>query len=129
MTADVPDGSVIKTPAASAGDAGLIPRLGRFPGRRKWQPTYSRLENSTDSGAWEASVHGVAKESDTTWQLNDNNERKKARKADSGLHLRHTVSESRADRTWTFARSSPSQRIVLHNLTTVSSPEPHTCAG
>ena len=98
---------MIKNPPASAGDAGSIPQLGRFPRRTKWQPAYSHLENSTDSGAWEASVHGVAEESDTTWQLN--NERKKARKADSGLHLRHAVSESRADRTWAFACSSPSQ--------------------
>ena len=32
------------------------------PWRREWQPTqYSCLENSTDRGAWWATVHGVAK--------------------------------------------------------------------
>ena len=32
-------GSVVKNPPANAGDVGLIPRLGRFPWRGKWQPT------------------------------------------------------------------------------------------
>ena len=31
--------SVVKNPLASAEDVGLIPELGRFPWRRKWQPT------------------------------------------------------------------------------------------
>ena len=34
-------------------------------------PQYSWLENSMDRGAWRATVHGVAKESDTTEQLNN----------------------------------------------------------
>ena len=34
---------------------------------------YSCLENPMDRGAWRAIVHGVAKESDTTYQLNINN--------------------------------------------------------
>ena len=118
---------MIKNPPANAGEAGSIPGLGRFPGRRARQPTYSCLENSTDSGAWEALVHGVAKESDRTWQLHNNDKRKKARKADSGLHLRHTVSESLADRTWTFVYSSPEDCFAHPD--SVSSPEPHTCAG
>ena len=34
---------------------------------RKWQPPpYSCLESIMDRGAWQAIVHGVAKESDTT---------------------------------------------------------------
>ena len=32
-------------------------------------PQYSCLENSTDRGAWQATVHGGHKESDTTEQL------------------------------------------------------------
>ena len=31
--------------------------------------SYSCLENSMERGAWQATVHGVAKESDTTEQL------------------------------------------------------------
>ena len=35
----------------------------------------SCLENPTEGGAWWATVHGVAKGSDTSEQLNDNDER------------------------------------------------------
>ena len=34
-----PGGSEVKNPPANAGDVGSIPLLGRFPWRRKWQPT------------------------------------------------------------------------------------------
>ena len=44
-----------------AGDLGLIPGLGRFPGEGNGYPLqYSCLENSVDRGAWWATVHGVA---------------------------------------------------------------------
>ena len=46
----------------NAGDLGLTPGLGRFPGERKGYPLqYSCLENSMDGGAWWSAVHGVAK--------------------------------------------------------------------
>ena len=38
-----PGGSVVKNLPASAGDAGSVPGLGRFPWRRKWQPASSIL--------------------------------------------------------------------------------------
>ena len=61
---------VVKNPPANAGDArdaGLIPELGRSPGGGNGIPLqYSYWENSMDRGAWRATVHGVAKESDTT---------------------------------------------------------------
>ena len=45
-----------------AGDLGLIPGLGRFPGEGNGKPfQYSCLENPMDRGAWWAAVHGVAK--------------------------------------------------------------------
>ena len=54
-----PDGN---TSACNAGELGLIPRLGRSPGEGKSNPLqYSCLENSIDSRAWWATVHGVAK--------------------------------------------------------------------
>ena len=44
------------------GDMGLIFELGRFPGGGNGNPLqYSCLKNPTDRGAWQATVHGVAK--------------------------------------------------------------------
>ena len=62
---------MVKNPPANAGDlrnSDLMLGPGRFPWRRKWQPTpvYSCLENPMDRGAWQATVHGVAKASDMT---------------------------------------------------------------
>src|SRR5574337_1328665 len=55
-------------------NAGLIPRSGRPPGGGHGNSLqYSCLENPMDRGAWWATVRGVAKESDTTKRLNDNN--------------------------------------------------------
>ena len=59
-------GSDSKESACNAGDAGLIPGLGRSPGEGNGNPLqYSCLENPMDRGAWQATVHGVA-ESDMT---------------------------------------------------------------
>ena len=58
-----PDGSAGKVSACNVGDAGnagLIPELGRSNPLQ-----YSCLGNSMDGGAWQATVHGVAKESGT----------------------------------------------------------------
>ena len=62
-----PGGSVVKNPAANAGDMGLIPESGRSSGGRNGNPLhYSCLKNPMDRGAWWATVHGVTKKSDTT---------------------------------------------------------------
>ena len=57
--------SVVKNPPASVGDtgdAGSILGSGRSPGERNGNSfQYSCLENSMHRGAWQASVHGVAK--------------------------------------------------------------------
>ena len=51
-----------KDSAYKAGDVGSIPGLGRSPGEGNGYPLqYSSLENSTDRGAWQATVHGVVK--------------------------------------------------------------------
>ena len=61
-------GSVVKNLLAIAGDAGSIPGLGRSPGERNGNPLqYSCLGNPMDRGAWWATVRGVAKELDTTY--------------------------------------------------------------
>ena len=53
---------MIKNLPGDAGHEGLIPGLGRFPGIENGNPLqYSCLENPMDSGAWWATVHGVAK--------------------------------------------------------------------
>ena len=53
---------MVKNPPANAGDAGLITELGRSPGEVNGNPLqYSCLENPMDRGAWQATVHGVAK--------------------------------------------------------------------
>ena len=73
---DFPGGSVLKNPPASAGDVSLIPGSGRALGEGKGNtPQYSCLGNLMVRGAWWATVYGVTKELDTTWQLNnsDNN--------------------------------------------------------
>ena len=57
-----PDGSDSKESACSVGDLGLIPGLGWSPGEGNSYPLqYSGLENSTDRGAWHATVRGVTK--------------------------------------------------------------------
>ena len=46
----------------STRDAGLIPRLGRFPeGENNNQLQYSCLKNPTDRAAWQAIIYGVIK--------------------------------------------------------------------
>ena len=61
------DGSVVKNLPANAGDAGLIPGLGRSPGGGNGNLLqYSCLGNLMDRGAWWATVHGVSKELDMT---------------------------------------------------------------
>ena len=50
-----------------AGDPGSIPGSGRSPGEGNGNSLqYSCLKNPMDRGAWQATVHGFAKELDTT---------------------------------------------------------------
>ena len=55
-------GSDGKASACNVGDSGSIPGLGRSPGEGHGNPLkYSCLEKLMDGGAWQATVHGVAK--------------------------------------------------------------------
>ena len=57
-----PGGSEVKAPACNAGHLGLIPGLGRSPGKVNDNTLqYSCLGNPMDRGSWWATVHGVAK--------------------------------------------------------------------
>ena len=69
-----PSGAVVKNPPADAGEAGSIPGLGISPEEGNGNPFQSFcLENTMDRGAWWATAHGVAKELNLTWRLNNNN--------------------------------------------------------
>ena len=58
----LPGGSVVENPTVNAGDASLIPRLGRSPGEGYGNPLqYFCLGNPMDRAAWWATVHGVSK--------------------------------------------------------------------
>ena len=66
----VPRGKDGKESACSTGDLSLIPGLGRSAGKGNGNALqYSCLENLMDRGAWQGTVQGVAKESDTTERL------------------------------------------------------------
>ena len=53
---------MVKASAYNAGDLGSIPGLGRSTGEGNGNLLqYSCLENPMDKGAWQATVHGVAK--------------------------------------------------------------------
>ena len=53
---------MVKNPPANAGDASLIPGLSGSPGEGKDNPLqHSCLGKPMDSGAWQATVPGVAK--------------------------------------------------------------------
>ena len=57
-----PGASNSKESACNVGDPSLIPGYGRSPGEGNGNPLqYSFLENSMDRGAWQATVHRVAK--------------------------------------------------------------------
>ena len=59
--------SVEINPPANTGDFGSIPVSCKSPGGGNGNPLqYSCLGNPTDRGAWRATVHRVAKESDRT---------------------------------------------------------------
>ena len=67
-------GSVVNSPPANAGDTGLISGSGRSPEEGNGNLLrYSWLGNPMDRRACQAPVHGITKESDTTEQLNNNN--------------------------------------------------------
>ena len=69
-----PGGSVVKNLPASegtTGDVGLIPGLERSPEGGHSNPfQYSCWDNPMDIGAWQATVHGVAKSQTGLKQLN-----------------------------------------------------------
>ena len=52
----------VKESACNAGYPGSIPGSGRFPGKGNGNPLWSScLENPIDTGAWQATIYGVAR--------------------------------------------------------------------
>ena len=67
-----PGGSDFKKNTCNAGDRGPIPKLEGSPGEGNGNPLqHSCLENPTHRTAWQVTVHGVTKESDTAEHLNN----------------------------------------------------------
>ena len=65
---------MVKNLLANAGDKGLMLGSKRSPEDVNGNPLmYSCLEYHMDRVGWKATVHGVAKESDMTSLLNNNN--------------------------------------------------------
>ena len=61
MIMGFPGGSVVNNLYDGAGDMGLNPGSGKFPGEGCDLPLqYSCLENPMDRGAWQVTVHRVA---------------------------------------------------------------------
>ena len=61
-------GSDHKESAWNVGYLGLIPGLGRSPGKGHGYPfQYSCLENPMHRGAWQATLHGFAESDMTEW--------------------------------------------------------------
>ena len=62
LTRDFPRGLEGKASACNEGNLGSIPGIGRSPGEGNGNLLqYSCLENPTDRGVWQVTVHGVAK--------------------------------------------------------------------
>ena len=62
---------MVKNQPANEGYVGLIPRSGRSPGGEN-DYQYSCLYNPMGEGAWRATAHAMAEDSETTSQLNNN---------------------------------------------------------
>ena len=58
---------MVKNLLANTANEDSIPGWGRSSGEENGNPLHnSFMENPMDRGAWQATIHGVAKESDTT---------------------------------------------------------------
>ena len=87
----LPEGLDGKESACNVGDPGSIPGSGSSPGEGNGYPfQYSYLENLMERGAWQATVHGVAKHGT---QLSDS--LKKKREPDHLQQFLEEVSSSK----------------------------------
>ena len=93
-----PGGSDDKESACNVGDPGSIPGLGRSPGGGHGNPLQDSCpENLMDRGSWWATVHGIAKQSDMSYRLN-NNFHISLRRKDGGRKRERKKRETEKDR-------------------------------
>ena len=102
---------MVKNLPCNARDAGSIPGSGRSPGEGHGNPLqYSCLENPMDRGPWKATVHGVTKESDTTYQQNKkSNSHKGIIWGQASLRQRESIEENSAVSSLQTTNLPPSQ--------------------
>ena len=68
---------MVKNPPTNEEDMGSIPRLGRYPGEGiSSSLQYCCLGYPKDRGGWWATVHGVTEELDTTYRINNKNNKR-----------------------------------------------------
>ena len=61
---------MVKNLPVNAGNVGLVPESGKSPVEGNGNPLqYSCLGNSMDRGSWQATVHGVTKETRLSTQV------------------------------------------------------------
>ena len=110
-----PGGSVVKNPPANAGDLSLIPGSGRFPWRRKRQPTpiFSPGESHGQEEPGGAMVCEAAKESDRTWRLHSNRQTSQNFPSPS-LHAERRGSEHSYTSLYSRPRCPRSELVHLH---------------
>ena len=93
--------------------AGSIPGWGRSAGEGNGNPPqYSCLENSTDQGAWWATVHHITKDSDVTERLNYHH----ASQASSWSNTPLCAVDSRQDMAAMFASGGRERLSVLRGI-------------
>ena len=99
-----------KESACNAGNVGSIPGLGTSPREENGNPLqYSYLGNLMDRGAWQATDHGVSKESDSTYGPN-NNLQKQPTQGPAGLS--NTSSSPKSLWIWPQHREKPTSSCV-----------------
>ena len=117
-----PGGSDGKESACNAGDLGLIPGLGRYPGEGNGYPLqYSCLGNSTGRGVWWVTVHGPTK-SQMWLSTRSRTARKKTKKLDLNLtkNLDSVTSWQEIQRTKNMSQNAtrmPSAKSKLRDST------------
>ena len=105
---------VVKNLPTNAGDAGLIPESGRFPGEGNGNSLqYSCLGNPTDRGTWQATVHGITKGSESTQPLGEG----------TGTPLQYSCLENPMDRGawWAAVHGVARSQTRLKRLSSSSS--------